>query len=318
MQIDAGNVVDFTTNEAYSLLTDPTARKRILGDVAKVAFGRFIAQPSADLEDLRTFLETAADRHIQVYSEDPVVQEGLLETPVAGALVPAGADDDFMSVVVNSAAGSKVDYYEQRTIRHSVSLHADGSASETTELVLRNHAPTSGQPPYVIGPFHPKHVGPILRTLEAGESVALVNVYCGTDCVPGDTRMDGAPVQAGTRTDLGVRYVQRYFAITSGQERTLQVSWTTPRAWEGNSSGGVYRMTFANQVTVRPAYVRIRIAPPAGMHVVSVSDPMRVVDGSAVYEGTPGSRLDLEVAFAPSLPDRLWRNVARFLTTPVF
>ena len=318
MQIDAGNVVAFTTNEAYSLLTDPTARKRILGDVARAAFGRFLAQPSADLEDLRTLLEMAADRHIQVYSQDPVMQEGLLDTPVSGALVAAGAEDDFLSVVVNSAAGSKVDYYEQRTIRHSVSLRADGSASETTELVLRNHAPRSGQPPYVIGPFHPEHVGPILRTLEAGESVALVNVYCGTQCVPGDTRMDGAPVQAGTRADLGVRYVQRYFAIQSGRERTLQVSWATPRAWEGNSSGGVYRMTFANQVTIRPAYVRIRIDPPAGMHIVSVSDPMRVVDGSAVYEGVPGSRLDLEVAFAPSLPDRLWRNVARFLTTPVF
>ena len=45
---------------------------------------------------------------------------------------------------------------------------------------------------------------------------------------------------------------------------------------------------------------------------------MRVVDGSAVYEGVPGSRLDLEVRFAPSLPVRLWRNVTRFLSTPAF
>jgi len=318
VRIDAGNVVAFTTNEAYSLLTDPTARKRILGDVARAAFGRFIAQPSADLEDLTTLLETAADRHIQVYSDDPVVQEGLLGTPVAGTLVPAGADDDFMSVVVNSAAGSKVDYYEQRTIRHSVSLHTDGSASETTYLVLRNHAPTSGQPPYVIGPLHPKHAGPILKTLEAGESVALVNIYCGTDCIPGEARMDGAPVEAGTRTDLGVRYVQHYFAIPSGERRAFQVSWDTPDVWDGNSSGGVYRMTLANQVTVRPAEVTIRIDPPVDMHIVSVSDSMRVVDGSAVYEGAPGSRLDLEVAFAPSIPVRFWRNVTRFLSTPVF
>lgn len=318
VRIDAGNVVAFTTNEAYSLLTDPTARKRILGDVARAAFGRFIAQPSADLEDLRTLLEMAADRHIQAYSEDPVVQEGLLGTPVAGALVPAGAEDDFLSVVVNSAAGSKVDYYEQRTIRHSVALHADGSASETTELVLRNHAPTSGQPPYVIGPFHPEHVGPILKTLKAGESVALVNVYCGTDCIPGEAKMNGAPIEAGTRADLGVRYVQHYFAIPSGQQRALQVSWETPEVWDGNSSGGIYRMTFANQATIRPARVRIRIEPPDGMHVVSVSSAMRVVGGSAVYEGIPGNRLDLEVAFAPSIPVRFWRNVTRFLSTPVF
>ena len=45
---------------------------------------------------------------------------------------------------------------------------------------------------------------------------------------------------------------------------------------------------------------------------------MRIVGGSAVYEGIPGNRLDLEVAFAPSLPMRMWRNVTRFLSTPIF
>ena len=30
-----------------------------------------------------------------------------------------------------------------------------GSAAGELELTLRNHAPTSGEPPYVIGPFPP-------------------------------------------------------------------------------------------------------------------------------------------------------------------
>ena len=161
-------------------------------------------------------------------------------------------------------------------------------------------------------------MGPILKTLEAGESVALVNVYCGTDCIPRQVRLDGAPIALRSREDLGVRYVQHYYAIPSGEERALQVAWEAPHAWQGNSSGGTFRMTFANQVTIRPAHVRIVIAPPVDMHIVSVSSPMRVVGGSAVYEGVPGSRLDLEVTFAPSLPVRLWRNFTRFLTTPVF
>jgi hypothetical protein len=45
---------------------------------------------------------------------------------------------------------------------------------------------------------------------------------------------------------------------------------------------------------------------------------MRIVGGSAVYEGKAAARLDLDVAFAPALADRLWRNVTRFLTTPMF
>jgi Protein of unknown function (DUF4012) len=322
VQIGADNVVAFTTNEAYSLYTDPTIRKRILGDVARAAFGRFVAQPSADLGDLQLLLRAATDRHILAYSEDPLMQEGLLGTPVAGSLVPSGADDGLLSVVVNSAAGSKVDFYQERDVRQSVVLGDDGSAAATLNLVLRNHAPTSGEPSYVIGPFHLTkangHVGPILNRLAAGESVALVNVYCGADCVPNDARIDGAPIPVRSPEDLGIRYVQAYYAIPSGQERSLQVSWDDPDAWEGNSSGGIYRLTFANQVTIRPSTVRIRIQPPEGMRIVSASSPMRIVGGSAVYEGDPGGRLDLEVAFAPPLADRLWRNVTRFLTTPVF
>jgi Protein of unknown function (DUF4012) len=322
VQIDAGNVVAFTTNEAYSLYTDPTIRKRILGDVARAAFERFVAQPSADLGDLQLLLRAATDRHILAYSEEPLMEEGLLGTPVAGSLVPSGADDELLSVVVNSAAGSKVDFYQERDIQQSVALGDDGSAAATLDLVLRNHAPTSGEPGYVIGPFHPTkadgHIGPILNGLEAGESVALVNVYCGADCVPNDARIDGAPIPARSLEDLGIRYVQAYYAIRSGQERSLQVSWDDPNAWEGNSSGGIYRLTFANQVTIRPSTVRIRIQPPDGMRIVSASSPMRIVGGSAVYEGNPGSRLDLEVAFAPPLANRLWRNVTRFLTTPMF
>ena len=45
VQIDAENVVAFTTNEAYSLFTDSVRRKRLLGDVARAAFER-LPQPA--------------------------------------------------------------------------------------------------------------------------------------------------------------------------------------------------------------------------------------------------------------------------------
>ena len=319
ISIDAGNVVPFTTNEAYSLPTDPAARKRLLGDVARAAFERFIAQPSADLEDMKLLIRAAADRHVLAYSNDPVMERGLRATPAGGALVPADSHGDLVAVVVNSAAGSKVDFYEERDIRYSVVLGGEGSARATLELALSNHAPTSGQPAYVIGPIQASgRVGPILKALEPGESVALVNVYCGPDCLPGEPRLDEAPTTGGSAVDLGMRYVQDYYAIPSGEERSLKVSWDDPRAWFGNSSGGVYRLTFANQVTIRPTTVRIHIEAPSGMRIVSASSPLRIVDGSALYEGEPGSDLDLSVRFAPPLPVGLWRNVIRFLDKPVF
>jgi hypothetical protein len=178
----------------------------------------------------------------------------------------------------------------------------------------------SGQPPYVIGPFRSlgEGAGPILPNLVAGESVALVNVYCGAGCVPQEARLDGAPVSVRANVDLGMRYVQNYYAIRSGERHTLRVRWDDPGAWDGNSSGGTYGLTFTNQITIRPSRLSLTITPPQGMRVVSVSAPLRIEGNSAVYQGEPGPRLDVEIEFGPPLPVRLWRNVTRFLTTPVF
>ncbi len=320
VQIDAENVVSFTTNEAYSLFVDSAKRKRVLGDVARAAFERFMERPSAATADLRQLLDAAGEGHIRVFSTDPNLQEGLEATAAGGGLRPAGAEGDLLSVVVNSAAGSKVDFYQEREVRYAIQLDEDGSAVSSLDVTFRNDAPSSGVPRYVIGPNPPtvKDVGPILRTLEAGESVALVNVYCGDDCIPGDARLGDEPIEGSFRSDLGIRYFQRYFSILSGGEATLRLSWDDPQAWEGNSSGGIYRMVFTNQVTIRPATLNLRIEPPEGMQIASVSSPLEIVDGAAVYVGEPGARLDVMVDFRPELPVRLWRNVTRFLTTPVF
>ena len=319
IKVDAENIVAFTANEAYGLFSDPVTRKRVLGDVAKHLFEQFVADPSPSFDDLKLLAQTAADGHIQVFSTDPEMEEGLRASPVGGALRPG--DADFLSVVVNSAAGSKVDYYENRSISYSVKLGSDLEARGTAVVALSNEAPVSGQPRYVIGPNRPiatdEDVGPILEHLRAGESVALVNVYCAPDCTPYGPTLNGRPTKAIGRTDLGVPYVQGYFPILSGHSAEFAASWVLPHAWQGNDSGGTYRLTFANQVTIRPTRLRVAISPPEGMSISSVSDEMRVVNGTAVYEGTPGPRLELEVTFSPPLLTRLWRDVLRFLSKPV-
>src|SRR6266508_6411079 len=102
---------------------------------------------------MEVLLQAAANGHLLAYSTNRFMEKGLLATPTGGALVPADSQGDLVSVGVNSAAGSKVDFYEQRDIRYSVVLDGDGSARATLELALSNHAPTSGQPAYVIGPI---------------------------------------------------------------------------------------------------------------------------------------------------------------------
>ncbi|MEW6058618.1 MAG: DUF4012 domain-containing protein [Actinomycetota bacterium] len=317
--IDTNNVIDFTTNQAYSLFDSPETRKRVLGDAAKSVFERFVAKASPSFRDLRVLSTAAAAGHIQVFSGNPVMEAGLRASSVGGAIRPGGGD--FLSVVVNSSAGSKVDYYQSRSISYSVQLEDDGIAHSTAVVSLSNEAPTSGQPPYVIGPYRPAEadgrVGPVLEDVRPGESVALMNVYCAPGCVPSaQPTLDGAPARAVARTDLTVPYVQSYFPIQSGESAEFAVSRGLVDAWQGNDSGGIYRLTFANQTTIRPTGLHVEIAPPEGMAISSTSPGMRVVEGKAVFDGTPGSRLEIEVRFRPPLVARLWRDLLRFLRQP--
>ncbi len=318
--ISARNVVSFTTNRAYSLFSSPSARKRILGDVATTVFDRFVSAAAPSYRSLRSLERSAAAGHIQIYSSDAQMEDGLRASPIGGALDPGTGD--FLAAVVNSAAGSKVDFYQERTVSDSVRLLADGTSRSTVTVELANGAPTTGQPRYVIGPYRPTaadgRVGPLVRNLAPGDSVALLNVYGAPGSVPlGSPELDGAPARATERSDLGVPYVQSYFPIHSGRTATFDTAWGRSEGWQGNDSGGTYHLSFQNQTTIRPTRLHVEITPPPGMSIVSATAGVRVVDGRAVYDGLAPHRLDIQIAFEPPLYLRLWRDALRFFRQPI-
>ena len=57
------------------------------------------------------------------------------------------------------------------------------------------------------------------------------------------------------RWTSGCGTCRTYYADPQRGKRDRSGSaWDDPDAWDGNSSGGVYRLTFANQVTIRPIH----------------------------------------------------------------
>ena len=323
IRIDARDVVPFTTNEAYSVLTDPEARKRVLGDVARAAFGQFIAQPSPDLADLELLLQASSDRHILVYSSDPTMQEGLAATPVAGTLTPAGADDDLLSIIVNSAAGSKVDFYQGA--RHP----ADGEPprgrvgrrdrrpgpSQSCADIRAAHVHPRTLPPKEGGRAGWAHPRLAERRRERRVDQPLLRHRLRPRGRADGWSPDPSEIEGGSGGALlpGVsprsRPGRRDRSDSPGPSPTLGRG-TAPAASTTSRSRIRSR-------SVRPMSATT-IQPPEGMNIVSASGPLQIVDGAAVYEGTPGARLDLEVAFAPPTAVRLWRNVTRSLTSTIF
>lgn len=297
--VAASDVVAFTTNEAYALYPDPATRKRVLGEVAKGVFEAFVARAGTDVADLRILAEAASEGHLLVYSDDEPVQAGLVATGAGGAF--SASTGDLLSIVENSSAGTKVDYYEDRTVRYEVDLWEDGAARATVRVALHNSAPTSGVPRYVIGP-NPGFAA-------AGEGGQLLSIYCGPGCRLEEARRDDARIGVWAGSELGHRFYRDYFGTRSGETSELEVSWHLPTAWEGDGTGGTYRLTFLNQATIRPADVTVVVHAPDGMQIHEASPGMTVDGDSATWEGTPARSLELTVEFEPPLLVRLWRGL---------
>jgi hypothetical protein len=300
-------VVDFMANEAYILFPSAAReRKGLLGKVVGLAFARFLAARGEGPDKIEAIADAITEGHLKVYSSDPVVQKGLRLARLDGALAaPAGSD--LLAVHVNSRSASKVDYYATRSIGYEVELGGDGEAFATTEIEIRNDAPATGVPRYVIGP------GKGIHGHVPGDNVSIITASCPGPCELIDAQRNGRDQALRVGEELGRPRYQDFITTPGGERSTLRIVTRRRDVWTGNSSGGTYRLTMLPQTTIQPTEIEVIVRPPAGTEVVWTSEPVDMRDGAAVWQGTQGGRVELVVRFRAPLPLRWWRNAARLL-----
>ena len=304
-RLNVTNVVNFTTNEAYSLFPSPKDRKIVLGAVAAGVLQRFLGVRGSGIPRLRALGDAVSGGHLLVYSTNRAFQDGL-ETAGAAGRFWAPPDSDVAAVTVNNASGSKVDYYAVRAVSYDVRLGAAHDAVADLTAQIDNHAPTSGQPKYVIGPF--------VHGSQPGDQIPLITAWCHDPCSLVSARRDGRKVTVAPGTENGVAWYRDYRTIPAGQTGSFAITTRTTDAWTGNSSGGTYRLTFYGQPTIRPTTLNVSIAAPDGMQIAWTSTPMTVDGSMATWSGDPGAELTLEVRFRAPPAER----VVRDLTRPIF
>lgn len=292
LPLDADTVVPFVANEAYALLPNDVARKRILGAVAGRVVGRWVGGETDPATAGRAVVDAAAGGHLLFHATDPAVQSGLDQARVTGRLLdPSG---DFLAVVANNAGGNKVDFYQDRAVRYTVRLARDGSAEATADVDWTNGAPRSGQPRYVIGP-HP------FTEAAPGESAMRVAAYCARGCSLRRAEVTGEPLGLAELQELGHPLFLHGLKLPSGASASVAYEWTVPSAWQGDEYGGVYRLTVQSQPTIRPTRLSVEVQIPEGMRVESASPGMRVVGDRVVWTGDAGDVTTFEVEFSRRL-----------------
>jgi hypothetical protein len=224
---------------------------------------------------------------------------------VGGAFNPSGTD--VISVVTNSASGTKLDFYQQRTVTYDVHLGPGGTATADLRVDLLNDSPTSGLPEYVIGPFKTFSTQP-------GENVTVVDLYCDRSCVLDRGTRNGEPRNLERYESDGYPYFEDYVRTPSGDTATIEARLVLSDAWVGSDTGGAYHLSFVGQSTIRPTRVHVLIHPPEGMRFTSWTEELSQQGEALAFDGTPAGNLDLRAEFAPSLPVRVWRSLVGALT----
>ena len=120
---------------------------------------------------------------------------------------------------------------------------------------------------------------------------------------------DGEPAGMEVHREHGLRSLHRYIRVEPQASRTLDLSLRIRRAWEGDDAAGTYRLHLQGQATIRPTDATVLVRVPEGMRIVGTTESMRVIGDEAVWRGTFGSELDLEVRFRRPLAGRIWRTL---------
>lgn len=225
-RVTADNVVSLAEEQQYRMYRsrdkhDTAERKQYLSTMAKAISQRLLAGgDGAGL--VRAASRAAGERRLMVWSADPAIEKLIVQSGWAGALDANGAP--FSGFVVNNAAGSKLDYYLDRTMSYERTGCGAGSTAVAT-LTLTNAAPRSGLPAYVT--FRADTAASRARP---GDNRLLVTYYGTPGATIQSVQIDGKPVILASLTENGLTTITADLELPVGATRTITVHVREPAA----------------------------------------------------------------------------------------
>ena len=305
--VEPDEIVNLTTNQAYSELTNPAARKLILGEVAGKVVDRFLKGGTSPELSARALVDATSDGHVRIHSTDDALQEGLNLVAMGGALLRP--DGDYVGLSFNNAAGNKLDFYAYPTVDYDVRLGAAGTARSDVTVQIENRAPSSGPPAYVIGPFDER--------FDPGENVTAISAFLPGGAVFEGAEVNGAEEPVFEARELGHVVVEREISIPSGETGTVEFSVASPSAWEGTEGAGTYRLTLQVPPTMNPVRANLDIQAPEGVKIVWTSVPMDVRGNRARWSGVASTTTTFELRFQKGFLSRTWEGISDWFEQPL-
>jgi hypothetical protein len=216
--VSAGNVVDLTERTSYAAFVDTPERKGFFLDVAGATAAKLLRaadgrQTPALLSALRTELDQG---RIVMWSAHPSEQRELQRQHFAGELPDGPAP--FAGLVVNNAAGSKLDYYLDRKLDWQPQQCTPYGRQITVTATLVNRAPASGLPTYVT-----QRADQPPYATRPGDNRLLVSYYASRGATLTRATLDGRPALLNSATERGHPVFTLDMELPAQSARTLRL-----------------------------------------------------------------------------------------------
>ncbi|WP_235453190.1 DUF4012 domain-containing protein [Streptomyces olivochromogenes] len=225
-ELTADNVVDLTERASYSKYDDIARRKAFFVDAARAAAARLMGalDDTLRLPALLVAVNDAQrDGRLKVWSAHAAEQRVLESRPYSGTL--PNTPGPFAGLVVNNAAGGKLDYYLGRSLTWEAGACSGGHRTVTATMTLTNRAPTSGLPDYVTM----RADSPPYRT-RPGDNRLMVSYYAGVGATLVDATLDGRRALLAPAVERGHSVFTLDLELPATSSRTLVLHLLEPHA----------------------------------------------------------------------------------------
>jgi hypothetical protein len=248
------NAATYLERDQYTSF-NPATRERVdaLGAIGQEVFEALVAAPLPDPSELgRTLGPLIARGDLAFVPADRSERRLVGELGSLGTVLAPAGDD--LGVILNNAAGNKVDAYLVRDVAYDVRWDPrSGGIDATATITLHNGAPSTGLPNIVIGnetaTFDPGHA------LPPGTNRSWLTVYSRWSLR--SAALDGAAIELQQLPELGRSAYSAFVDVPAGATRTLVVRL------EGSlPPGPSYDLRVWRQRLVLPGRVLIRLEAP--------------------------------------------------------
>jgi hypothetical protein len=277
--ITADNVSRIAQHDVYLRIAKEPDRDTFFKDLVRATFDRLVTVDIAmKPQSVGSFDAVVQGGHLRLYSVDPEDEAAFSALGLAGGVDRAAGANDVLSVLSINSSGNKIDWYLHRSIRYRVRLEPDAdSATADLQIDLKNDAPTSGLPDYVIGSK--------VRGLPRGTNRQTVRILASGGATVRAVTVDGRVLDPAVAREGDLRSYSVGADIPPSSSVQIQLTSTVQHAVTLVPGGRVYRLRILPQPVAEPDFADIAIQPPAGW----------LIEGKTSYTGALKGDLVLEV-----------------------